>query len=161
MSVAVAADAHHRPSFRPGCSRVEVGQDRDVGPYAGGRRVHLLDCRFEAVDVPAGHEDSCTLPDDIARATGLGKGSLYGAFGDKGKLFHRVFGDWCTAVVEVAEGRPAGGPDAEALARLSGYVRLMAENTAADTERRGCLLAKGAAEPAQHIRRSPGGRPRP
>lgn len=88
--------------------------------------------------------------DDIAQATGLGKGSLYGAFGDKGKLFHRVFGDWCTAVVEVAEERLAGGPDAEALARLSGYVHLMAENTASDTERRGCLLAKGAAELAQH-----------
>ncbi|WP_405566685.1 TetR/AcrR family transcriptional regulator [Streptomyces sp. NBC_01167] len=91
-----------------------------------------------------------TRMDDIAQATGLGKGSLYGAFGDKGKLFHRVFGDWCTAVVEVAEGRLAGGPDAEALARLSGYVHLMAENTASDTERRGCLLAKGAAELAQH-----------
>ncbi|MCX4514277.1 TetR/AcrR family transcriptional regulator [Streptomyces sp. NBC_01619] len=91
-----------------------------------------------------------TRMDDIAQATGLGKGSLYGAFGDKGKLFHRVFGDWCAAVVEVAEGRLAGGPDAEALARLSGYVHLMAENTASDTERRGCLLAKGAAELAQH-----------
>lgn len=91
-----------------------------------------------------------TRMDDIAQATGLGKGSLYGAFGDKGKLFHRVFGDWCTAVVEVAEGRLAGGPDAEALARLSGYVHLMAENTASDTERRGCLMAKGAAELAQH-----------
>ncbi|KKD02255.1 TetR/AcrR family transcriptional regulator, partial [Streptomyces sp. WM6386] len=77
-----------------------------------------------------------TRMDDIAQASGLGKGSLYGAFGDKGKLFHRVFGDWCTAVVEVAEGRLAGGPDAEALARLSGYVHLMAENTASDAERR-------------------------
>ncbi|MFD4898832.1 TetR/AcrR family transcriptional regulator [Streptomyces sp. NPDC058411] len=91
-----------------------------------------------------------TRMDDIARATGLGKGSLYGAFGDKGKLFHRVFGDWCTAVVEVAEGRLAGGPDAEALDRLSEYVHLMAENTASDTEHRGCLLAKGTAELAEH-----------
>ncbi|MEU6375287.1 TetR/AcrR family transcriptional regulator [Streptomyces sp. NPDC046909] len=91
-----------------------------------------------------------TRMDDIAQATGLGKGSLYGAFGDKGKLFHRVFGDWCTAVVEVAEGRLTDGPDAEALDRLSGYVHLMADNTASDTERRGCLLAKGAAELAQH-----------
>ncbi|WP_409062059.1 TetR/AcrR family transcriptional regulator [Streptomyces sp. SYP-A7185] len=90
-----------------------------------------------------------TRMDDIAQATGLGKGSLYGAFGDKGKLFHRVFGEWCTAVLDVAEERLAGGPDAEALARISGYVHLMAENTASDTERRGCLLAKGAAELAQ------------
>ncbi|RFU86044.1 TetR/AcrR family transcriptional regulator [Streptomyces triticagri] len=91
-----------------------------------------------------------TRMDDIARATGLGKGSLYGAFGDKGKLFHRVFGDWCTAVVGVAEERLAGGPDSEAMARLSAYVHLMAENTATDTERRGCLLAKASAELAQH-----------
>lgn len=91
-----------------------------------------------------------TRMDDIARATGLGKGSLYGAFGDKSQLFHRVFGDWCTAIVEVAEERMAGGPDAEAMARLSMYVHLMAENSARDTERRGCLLAKGAAELAQN-----------
>lgn len=90
-----------------------------------------------------------TRMDDIAQATGLGKGSLYGAFGDKSKLFHRVFGDWCTAVVEVAEGRLTGGDDSKALARLSEYVHLMAENTASDTERRGCLLAKGAAELSQ------------
>ncbi|MDN3247554.1 TetR/AcrR family transcriptional regulator [Streptomyces sp. ZSW22] len=91
-----------------------------------------------------------TRMDDIARATGLGKGSLYGAFGDKAQLFHRVFGDWCTAVVEVANRQLADGPDAEAMTRLSGYVRLMAENSASDTGRRGCLLAKGAAELAQH-----------
>ncbi|WAC99385.1 TetR/AcrR family transcriptional regulator [Streptomyces sp. NA13] len=50
--------------------------------------------------------------DDIAAATGLGKGSLYGAFGDKTKLFHRVFDDWCARIVEVAGGPLAGGPDA-------------------------------------------------
>ncbi|SDF72518.1 TetR/AcrR family transcriptional regulator [Streptomyces griseoaurantiacus] len=90
-----------------------------------------------------------TRMDDIARATGLGKGSLYGAFGDKGALFQRVFGDWCATVVEVAERFLAGGPDAEALDRIAAYVRLMAENTAADTERRGCLMAKGTAELAE------------
>lgn len=88
--------------------------------------------------------------DDIARATGLGKGSLYGAFGDKNALFHRVFADWCTAVVEVAGEQLTGGPDEEALGRLSAYVHLMAENAAVDTEHRGCLLAKGVAERAQH-----------
>jgi AcrR family transcriptional regulator len=90
-----------------------------------------------------------TRMDDIARATGLGKGSLYGAFGDKGALFQRIFGDWCAAVVEVAERFLAGGPDAEAMDRIAAYVRLTAENTAADTERRGCLMAKGTAELAE------------
>ncbi|MGV9320007.1 TetR/AcrR family transcriptional regulator [Streptomyces sp. NPDC003660] len=91
-----------------------------------------------------------TRMDDIARATGLGKGSLYGAFGDKSSLFHLVFADWCTAVLKVAEEQLADGPDAEAFGRLSSYVHLMADNTAADSERRGCLLAKGVAELAQH-----------
>ncbi|GAB2587549.1 TetR/AcrR family transcriptional regulator [Streptomyces capparidis] len=91
-----------------------------------------------------------TRMDEIAEATGLGKGSLYGAFGDKGALFHRVFDEWCTAIVELAEQRLAGGPDEEAFARLSAYVRFVTAATAADTERRGCLLAKGTAELAQH-----------
>ncbi|MFG3044013.1 TetR/AcrR family transcriptional regulator [Streptomyces sp. NPDC048241] len=91
-----------------------------------------------------------TRMDDIARATGLGKGSLYGAFGDKSRLFHLVFGEWCGAVVRVAEEQMAGDSDAEAFSRLSAYVHLMADNTAADVEHRGCLLAKGVAELAQH-----------
>ncbi|MFJ3658990.1 TetR/AcrR family transcriptional regulator [Streptomyces sp. NPDC090119] len=91
-----------------------------------------------------------TRMDDIARATGLGKGSLYGAFGDKSGLFHLVFGDWCAAVVRVADEQLSGDSDEEAFGRLSAYVHLMADNTAADVEHRGCLLAKGVAELAQH-----------
>jgi TetR/AcrR family transcriptional regulator, transcriptional repressor for nem operon len=36
--------------------------------------------------------------DDIAAATGLGKGSLYGAFGDKHQLFLRTFDDHCAGL---------------------------------------------------------------
>lgn len=90
-----------------------------------------------------------TRMDDIAEKTGLGKGSLYGAFGGKSTLFHRVFDDYCQAIVERTGSRLAG-PDEEAFARLSTYVQLIAANTAADTEHRGCLLAKGAAELAEH-----------
>ena len=91
-----------------------------------------------------------TRMDDIAAVTGLGKGSLYGAFGDKSALFHRVFGDWCTAIVELAEQWLTGPDDAGAFDRLSAYVRFVAANTAADTDHRGCLMAKGTAELAQH-----------
>ncbi|AEM87026.1 TetR/AcrR family transcriptional regulator [Streptomyces violaceusniger] len=91
-----------------------------------------------------------TRMDEIAKATGLGKGSLYGAFGDKSALFHRVFDEWCTAIVEQAEQRLPGAPDGEAFARLSAYVQFIAANIAADTDHRGCLLAKGTAELAQH-----------
>ena len=91
-----------------------------------------------------------TRMDEIAEATGLGKGSLYGAFGDKSALYHRVFDEWCTAITELAEQVLTGPDDEGAFARLSAYAQLMAENTAADTDRRGCLMAKGAAELAQH-----------
>lgn len=88
--------------------------------------------------------------DEIAAVTGLGKGSLYGAFGDKSALFHRVFDEWGAAIVEQAALKLSGGPDEGALARLSAYVHFVAANTVADTDRRGCLLAKGTAELAQH-----------
>lgn len=92
---------------------------------------------------------AATRMDDIAEATGLGKGSLYGAFGGKRELFHRVFDDYCGSVVD-AVSRQLDGNDADAYARLSAHVYAVAAATAADTARRGCLLAKGAAELAGH-----------
>ena len=41
-----------------------------------------------------------TSIDEVAAATGLGKGSLYGAFGDKRQLDLRVFDRYCTEVTE-------------------------------------------------------------
>lgn len=90
-----------------------------------------------------------TSMDDIAAATGLGKGSLYGAFGGKRELFHRVFDEYCARVV-VGMGHHLGGPDDEAFGRLGAYLRAVAAATAADTVKRGCLLAKGTAELTEH-----------
>jgi TetR/AcrR family transcriptional regulator, transcriptional repressor for nem operon len=90
-----------------------------------------------------------TSVDDIAAATGLGKGSLYGAFGDKHQLFLRVFDDYCTQAVDAAR-RSLDGPDDQAYERLCGYIRGVAASTAADSSNRGCLLAKGTAELSEH-----------
>ncbi len=90
-----------------------------------------------------------TKIDDIAAATGLGKGSLYGAFGDKHALFLRVFDDYCTEAVEATQ-RTLDGPDSGAYQRLRDHVLAIVETTAADRDRRGCLLAKSTAECAQH-----------
>ncbi|GAA1655920.1 TetR/AcrR family transcriptional regulator [Nonomuraea maheshkhaliensis] len=92
---------------------------------------------------------AATRMDDIAEATGLGKGSLYGAFGGKQELFRRVFDDFCGAAVDDLS-RQLSGSDEDAYARLSAHVHAVAASTAADTARRGCLLAKGAAELAEH-----------
>ncbi|MEU3147452.1 MULTISPECIES: TetR/AcrR family transcriptional regulator [unclassified Streptomyces] len=94
---------------------------------------------------------AATRMEDIAEATGLGKGSLYGAFGGKQELFHRVFDAYCTSVVDAASRQLRGtGTDADAHARLSAHVYAVVAATAADPARRGCLLAKGAAELAEH-----------
>ncbi|MGW0794269.1 TetR/AcrR family transcriptional regulator [Streptomyces sp. NPDC002692] len=92
---------------------------------------------------------AATRMDDIAAATGLGKGSLYGAFGGKQELFHRVFDDYCRSVTD-ATAQQLRGDDEGAYARLSAYVHAVAAATAADTAQRGCLLAKGAAELTEH-----------
>ncbi|MFJ5264922.1 TetR/AcrR family transcriptional regulator [Streptomyces sp. NPDC088387] len=88
---------------------------------------------------------AATRVDDIAAATGLGKGSLYGAFGDKHQLFLRTFDDYCAGLV-VAVRDQLEGPDDTALERLRAHVLTVADSTAADVCHRGCLLAKGTAE---------------
>jgi AcrR family transcriptional regulator len=86
-----------------------------------------------------------TSIDEVAAATGLGKGSLYGAFGDKRSLYLRVFDGYCADAVDASR-CALSGPDAGAYQRLRAYVLGIAESTAGDTEHLGCLLANGAAE---------------
>ncbi|WP_338145783.1 TetR family transcriptional regulator C-terminal domain-containing protein [Streptomyces scabichelini] len=59
-----------------------------------------------------------------------------------------MFDDYCGSVVD-AVSRQLRGNDPDAYARLSAHVYAVAA-TAADTVHRGCLLAKGAAELAEH-----------
>ncbi len=82
-----------------------------------------------------------TSVDDLSQATGLSKGSLYGAFGDKEALFQRVFDEYCASSDEGAAAR-IEGPEDQALDRLRAWLR----SPDGDTNRRGCLLAKGTAE---------------
>ena len=86
-----------------------------------------------------------TSVDEVAAATGLGKGSLYGAFGDKRQLYFRVFDRYCTEVTEKTR-RSLSGPDEGAYARLCAHVLAVADATARDTGHLGCLLANGTAE---------------
>jgi len=83
--------------------------------------------------------------DDIAAATGLGKGSLYGAFGDKHQLFLRTFDNHCAELIDAVR-RALDGPDTGACERLRAHVLAVADATASDVCRRGCLLAKSTAE---------------
>jgi TetR/AcrR family transcriptional repressor of nem operon len=82
-----------------------------------------------------------TSVDELSRVTGLSKGSLYGAFGDKEALFERVFDEYCA---EASGGVAAllEGPEDQALARLRAWLHAPED----DAARRDCLLAKGTAE---------------
>ena len=82
-----------------------------------------------------------TSVEDLSRATGLSKGSLYGAFGDKEALFQRVFDEYCASSEEGAAAL-LDGPEDQALDRIRDW--LTAPEGCAD--RRGCLLAKATAE---------------
>ena len=87
---------------------------------------------------------AATSLDDLVTATELGKGSLYGAFGDKRSLFLRVLDDYCTGAVTWVR-RSLEGPDARATRRLRSFLLSSAKASAA-AGRRVCLLAKSTAE---------------
>jgi TetR/AcrR family transcriptional regulator, transcriptional repressor for nem operon len=87
---------------------------------------------------------AATSLDDLVAATGLGKGSLYGAFGDKRSLFLRVLDDYCTGAVSAIR-KSLEGPDSGAVGRLRSFLRSSAKKSTGP-ESRGCLLAKSTAE---------------
>lgn len=86
---------------------------------------------------------AATSIDDIMTSTGLGKGSLYAAYGAKEDMYLLAFTDYCAWAVADADERLIGD-DESAFARLCKYVQTSAKGAA--TSRRGCMLAKGTAE---------------
>ena len=77
--------------------------------------------------------------------TGLGRGSLYGAFTDKRTLFLRAMDDYATALGDqvLADLRD---PKISGRDRLVDHIRSVTKILTADTKGRGCLMAKSAAE---------------
>ena len=88
---------------------------------------------------------AATSVDDLTAATGLGKGSLYGAFGDKHTLYLRALDDYISSSLGRGPRQPAR-PERSAYERLAGHIRGQAKALVADKDRRGCLMAKSAAE---------------
>ncbi|MFD8809497.1 TetR/AcrR family transcriptional regulator [Streptomyces sp. NPDC059597] len=87
---------------------------------------------------------SATSLQDLMGVTGLGKGSLYGAFGDKHQLFLQVLDSYreeqLTSVRQVLT-RP--GP---ALERLTLLLEGAANGFAEDVQRRGCFMVNSTSE---------------
>jgi AcrR family transcriptional regulator len=85
-----------------------------------------------------------TSLDDVAVATGLGRGSIYAAFGDKHELFMRSLSEYC----ERNEARVAAaldGPDDTALERLHAFLLAQAQVGAGGTGIT-CMATKFAVE---------------
>jgi TetR/AcrR family transcriptional repressor of nem operon len=108
--------------------------------------------KFDESDVVAAARDefwlrgyAATSVDDLTSVTGLGKGSLYGAFGDKHGLFMRALDDYINASLDTVRAQ-LRDPAYSAYDRLTRHIRAQLKAIAADKARRGCMMAKSAAE---------------
>lgn len=90
--------------------------------------------------------EAATL-DDLEAATGLGRGSLYGAFGDKRRLFLRSMEHY----LEAAMAGPASRlTEATGKAGLLAFFREVVDGATGERGRRGCMVTNCAIELAAH-----------
>ena len=108
--------------------------------------------KFDEGDVVAAARDefwsrgyAAKSVDDLTSVTGLGKGSLYGAFGDKHGLFLRALDDYIGIALDGVRAQ-LRDPAYSAYDRLTRHIRAQSMALAADKARRGCMMAKSAAE---------------
>lgn len=87
---------------------------------------------------------AATSMDDLRRVSGLGKGSLYGAFGDKRSLFLRVLRDYDDANLLMLRERLTSASRGIDLVRE--FVLGPTIDRTGAVARRGCLLANSNAE---------------
>nr|WP_199566239.1 TetR/AcrR family transcriptional regulator [Streptomyces corynorhini] len=87
---------------------------------------------------------AATSMDDLLRVSGLGKGSLYGAFGDKRSLFLRVLRDYDDANLLALRERLVSA--ARGIDVVREFVLGLAGDPTGAVARRGCLLANSNAE---------------
>jgi TetR/AcrR family transcriptional repressor of nem operon len=88
---------------------------------------------------------SGTSLDDLCAVTGLGRGSLYAAFGDKHTLFLRALDGYCGRSESILLAS-LDGPDDEALDRLRSFLTSSAHIVFADSDGLGCMAGKFAVE---------------
>jgi AcrR family transcriptional regulator len=85
-----------------------------------------------------------TSLDDVAAATGLGRGSIYAAFGDNHELFMRSLREYCERN-EASVAAALDGPDDTALGRLHAFLLAQAQVGAGGTATT-CMATKFAVE---------------
>ena len=86
-----------------------------------------------------------TSLDDLVAVTGLGRGSLYGAFGDKHTIFLRALDEYSNMTMAAVRAELRDSAES-AYDRLVRHIRSTARANTTDSKRYGCLTAKSAAE---------------
>jgi AcrR family transcriptional regulator len=89
-----------------------------------------------------------TSLDDLMRVTGLGKGSIYAAFGDKHRLFLSALRLYSGATLKGTSA--ALSSDVPAIEKLRMLFRAAATGTGSAKPYRGCFLANSTTELAAH-----------
>lgn len=86
---------------------------------------------------------------DLMKATGLGKGSLYAAFGDKRALYLKALASYIETEVEAAvrllQG-PAPTSSSAGTRRIKSFLDLVIDAVEARGDRRGCFLCNAAVD---------------
>lgn len=90
-----------------------------------------------------------TSVDDIAKATELGRGSLYAAFGDKNSLYLQTLSAYCERN-EATWAAVLQGPDATALERLRTYLIRSAHFVHDDPDGLGCMVTGFVVDGVDH-----------
>jgi TetR/AcrR family transcriptional repressor of nem operon len=78
---------------------------------------------------------------DLAAATGVQRGSLYNAYGDKEAIFLRAFDRYALQFLETASRALTGGDAAE---RLRNFLDVIIVNMTSGSPSRGCLTTRTA-----------------
>ena len=78
---------------------------------------------------------------DLAAATGVQRGSLYNAYGDKEEIFLRAFDQYAAQFLEVAANALAGG---DVVTRLKNFLDAIVVNMTSGSPARGCLTTRTA-----------------
>jgi TetR/AcrR family transcriptional regulator, transcriptional repressor for nem operon len=91
-----------------------------------------------------GYEATSTY--DLMEATGLGKGSIYKAYGNKHELFLRTFSDYCDDIVVGARAALSAEAGSSPVKRIEAYLLALADVFACQSPRIGCYLTKATVD---------------
>ena len=82
---------------------------------------------------------------DLAAATGVQRGSLYNAYGDKEEIFLRAFDQYAAQFLDTAAKALADG---DLAARLKNFLDVIVTNMTSGSPARGCLTTRTALDAA-------------